>query len=178
MPHSAALPFTLRRSDDVLSGGGITTTTETVHGLLRLTDDHLLVQWRLARKIDRVGGVIRSDEELEAVRQVTIPLNGIAGALVRRRWWEWPGRVRLELIAADLRAFEEVAGQAGLRMVHPAQLGLKVNGRDRLAAEEFAAEIALVLAERSFTEGLERPGLPGLNGEASTLLAEAEDPEV
>ena len=39
MTYSAALPFTLRRSNDIFSGEGITTTTETVHGLLRLVDD-------------------------------------------------------------------------------------------------------------------------------------------
>ena len=169
MPHSAALPFTLRRSNDVISGGGITTTTETVHGLLRLGDDHLLVQWRLARKTDQIGGEIRSDEEVEAVRQVNIPLEGLAGALVRRRWWKWSGGLRLELTASDLGAFEEVAGQAGLRMAHPAQLVVRVHRKDRLAAEEFAAEIALALAERSLDAGPEYPSLPGSEEEASGL---------
>jgi len=169
MPHSMALPFTLRRSNDVISGGGITTTTETVHGLLRLVDEHLLVQWRLARKTDHLGGEIRSDEEVEAVRQVTMPLKGIAGAVVRHRWWEWPGGPRLELTASDLRAFEDVAGQSGLRMAHPAQLVLRVKRRDRLAAEEFAAEVALALAEQSLDAGPKYRGLQGLEEEAPSL---------
>ena len=166
MPQTAALPFTLRRSSDVFSGSGMTTTTETVHGLLRLAEDHLVVQWRLARKTDHLGSEMRSEEELETVREVTVPLNGIAGAFVRRRWWEWRGGSRLELTALDLRVFEEVAGQAGLKMAHPAQLVLKVNRRDQLAAEEFSADITLALAEQSLKAGQESRGLPRPEEEA------------
>jgi len=166
MPQTAALPFTLRRSSDVFSGSGMTTTTETVHGLLRLAEDHLVVQWRLARKTDHLGSEMRSEEELETVREVTVPLNGIAGAFVRRRWWEWRGGSRLELTALDLRVFEEVAGQAGLKMDHPAQLVLKVNRRDQLAAEEFSADITLALAEQSLKAGQESRGLPRPEEEA------------
>ncbi|MFH1762744.1 MAG: hypothetical protein ABIF09_01005 [Gemmatimonadota bacterium] len=177
MTHSAALPFTLRRSNDVISGGGITTTTETVHGLLRLVDDRLLVQWRLARKTDHIGGEIRSDEEVEAVRQVAIPLEGVAGAVVRHRWWEWPGGSRLELTASDLQAFEEIAGQAGLRMTHPAQLVLKVQRRDRLAAEEFAADLALALARQSLSDRARYRSLRGLEEGVRRLPEGDQQPE-
>ena len=139
----------------------MTTTTETVHGLLRVAEDHLWVQWRLARKTDHIGSEIRSEEEVEAVREVKIPLDGIAGAVVRHRWWQWPLGLRLELTASDLGAFEEVAGQAGLRMAHPAQLVLKLKRRDRLAAEEFSAELALAVAERSLEAEPKYPGIPG-----------------
>jgi hypothetical protein len=105
-----------------------------------------VIQWRLARRTDRVGVEIRTDEELEAVRQVIVPLAGLAGATVRRRWWRGH---RLVLTAADLRAFEAVAGEAGLRLRHPAELVVDLRRGDRLAAEEFAAELALALAERS-----------------------------
>ena len=36
MLHQAAVPFQLRRSQDAFSGGSVTSTTEVVHGLLRL----------------------------------------------------------------------------------------------------------------------------------------------
>jgi hypothetical protein len=174
MLRPPALPFTLRRSKDVFSGSGMTTTTETVHGLLRLTEDHLLVQWRLARKTDHLGGEMRSEEELETVRQVTVPLNGIAGAVVRHRWWKWPGRFQLELTASDLSAFEEVAGQAGLKMAHPAQLVLKVARRDRLAAEEFAAEVALAIAQESVAEGRRPESLQALETGVPNLPKQTE----
>jgi len=149
MPPSAALPFKLKRSKDIFSGSGMTSTTETIHGLLRLADGVLTVQWRLARKTDYVGGEIRTDEEFEAVREVHVPLHAVAGVNIRNRWWEWPLGPRLEVVASDLGAFEEVVGEAGLKMAHPAQLVLRIARRDRLVAEEFAAEVALALAERA-----------------------------
>lgn len=147
MSHSAALPFTLVRGDDVLSGEGYTATWETVHGLLRLEADELLIQWRVARETSHMGVEMRSDTELEPVREVAIPLRGVAGAVVRRRWWEWFKAPRLVLTAADLRAFEGVTGEQGLRLSHPAELVLPLRRSDRLAAEEFSAELALAVAE-------------------------------
>ena len=64
MPHSAAIPFLLQRRHDVV-GLAITTTRETVHGLLRLDGDTLHVQWRVARSTDYVGMTIRSDKQVE-----------------------------------------------------------------------------------------------------------------
>ena len=88
MPHSAAVPFLLQRRHDVV-GVAITTTRETVHGLLRLDGDKLYVQWRVALAIDHVGMTIRSDKQVEPVREVVIPLTAIAGAVVK--WsWRWP----------------------------------------------------------------------------------------
>ncbi len=157
MPHTAALPFTLRRSSDVITGSAITSTTETVHGLLRLEGDRLVVQWRAARKIDHFGGEIRTDEELDAVREVEIPLEAVAGAGVRRRWWGWPAAPRLVLTAADLRAFDILTGPEGLRLSHPAELVLRLRRGDRLAAEEFTAELTLCLAQ--LEEGRGPPAL-------------------
>jgi len=45
----AAVPFQLSRGQDEFTGGCVTSTTEVVHGLLRLEGDRLVVQWRLAR---------------------------------------------------------------------------------------------------------------------------------
>ena len=147
MTHNAALPFTLKRSDDVFSGGGMTSTTETVHGLRLLTEDRLVIQWRRARKTDHIGSEIRSEEEVEAVREVVISLSGLAGAAVRRQWWHALTGPTLVLTASDLRAFEEVAGSGGLALRHPAELVLRLRRSHVLAAEEFAAELELAVAE-------------------------------
>jgi hypothetical protein len=125
----------------------ITSTKETVYGLLRLDGDRLFIQWRTARTTERFGGEIRSDQEMEQVREVSIPLVGIAGASVRRRWWEWPSPPRLVLTAADLRAFEAVTSEGGMTLQHPAELVLRLRRRDGLAAEEFTAELSLAVAE-------------------------------
>jgi hypothetical protein len=176
-PHrKAALPFTLRRSHDVIGLSEMTTTTETVHGLLRLDGDRLVIQWRLARKTDRIGGEIRSDQELERVREVAIPLEGIAGATVQRRRWVWLERPRLVLTAADLRAFEAVAGEGGLKLEHPAELVVRLRRGDRLAGEEFGAEVSLALAERML-EGTDLPRPHELPGRAQEPAEdEAPDP--
>ncbi len=162
MPHQAAVPFRLRRSHDAFAGGSVTSTTETVHGLLRLNGDRVVVQWRLARQTERVGAMsVRTDAELEAVRQIEIPLAGVAGAMVRRRWWAPWGAPMLILRAADLRAFEEVAGESGLKLGHPAELILGLRRTDLLAAEEFSAELAMALAEDALPLPLTEP-LPRL----------------
>ena len=92
MPRFATLPFTLRRSKNSFTADSMTTTTETVHGLLRLEGDELTVQWRLARKTEDLGGAShRTEEEFEPVGEATIPLSAMAGAIVRRPWWRfWP----------------------------------------------------------------------------------------
>lgn len=147
MPRSA-LPFVLRRSESVV-GKEITSTEETIHGLLLLDDDRLVLQWRSARKIDRVGSEIRSDQEFDPVQEVVLSLSTVATAALRSPWWKWGRGARLVLTAADLRAFEPVTGAAGLRMDHPAELTLQIRPEDRSVALEFAADLNLAVAERS-----------------------------
>lgn len=156
MPHSAAVPFVIHRKHDVV-GFEITSTKETVHGLLRLDGDELHIQWRVARKTERVGWQIRTDTEVEPVREVTVPLSAVGGATVRRRW-RWPPVIYLVLTAADLRAFEEVAGAAGLSLDHPAELALRLRGADLELGHEFVGELELALAERALAaaEGKEQ----------------------
>ncbi|HEX7022803.1 MAG TPA: hypothetical protein VF171_08085 [Trueperaceae bacterium] len=159
MPRSAALPFFLRRSDDVIGGEGITSTAETIHGLLRLDQDRLVIQWRLARKIDRVGAEIRSDHEIEPICEVILPLSGLAAATVRRSLWPWARASRLVLTAANLRAFEALVGQGGLRLDHPAEVVLRIRPGDLEAARDFSADVELALAERALGQAASR--LPG-----------------
>jgi hypothetical protein len=59
---------------------------------------------------------IRTDREVDPVREVMVPLSGIAGAKVRASWWPWSG-ARLVLTAADLRAVEHAVGKGGLRLL-------------------------------------------------------------
>ena len=147
MPHSAALPFILKRGDDVFDDEGMTMTRETVHGLLRLDGERLVIQWRVARRTDHLGTEMRTDKEVEPVREIVVPIESVAGSFVRHRWWHWLTGPRLVLTASDLRAFEAVAGAEGLKLSHPAELVLRLRRGDRLAGEEFSAELALAVAE-------------------------------
>jgi len=146
MSHSATLPFLLKRKADAISGEGMTTTRETVHGLLKVEHDLLTIQWRVGRKTEHLGSEIRVDQEVEPVRETVVPLRMVAGAVVRRRWWDWLLGPRLVLTAASLSAFEDLAGRDGLSLHHPAELVLRLRRSDRLAAEEFGAELALAIA--------------------------------
>jgi hypothetical protein len=158
MRHFAALPFILHRASDVI-GKEIVSTAETIHGVLRLSGDNLVVQWRASRSTRRIGEEIRTDSEIDPVEEAVVPLAGLAAAEVRRSWWR--GSAVLVLTASDLRAFERVAGQTGLALAHPAQLVLAIRRSDREAAEGFAAELEIALAERELGATEEKPRLPG-----------------
>ena len=158
MSPDTALPFEIRRSHDVVGRKEIASTIETVYGLLRLRPDRLVIQWRLSRQTDRVGSEIRSDTEMDPVREVTVLLDRIAGAEIRRPRFLWWVRPRLVLRAADLRAFEQVTGAGGLSLTHPAELVLRLRRVDRLPGESFVADLSLAVAEMTGT-GPERPAL-------------------
>ena len=157
MTHRGALPFFLKRSEDVIAAGNITSTAETVHGLLRLEGDRLVVQWRIARSTDLIGAEIRTDREVTPVREVVIPLAALAGGRMRAGWWPWSSG-RVVLTASDLRAFEQVAGESGLRLDHPAEMSFRVRRGDLMAAREFLSEVELALAERALqsAQGIEQ----------------------
>ena len=95
-------------------------------------------------------------QELEAVREVTIPLSGMAGAIVLRPWWRFWSGPRIVLLASDLRALEPITGEGGLRLAHPAKLVLTVRRSDALVAAEFAAELEIAIAERALARSDEK----------------------
>lgn len=165
MPRSMALPFLLTRSSDVFTGGSMTTTRETVHGLLRLGGEELAIQWRVGRRTDHIGSEMRTDEEVEPVREIVVPLSRIAGAGIQRRILGRLVPPRLILTAADLSAFEGLAGPDGLGLEHPAELILTLRRADRLPAEEFSAELALALAQLGLPSN-ERHGVLGDGSES------------
>jgi len=162
MPPVAAVPFHLRRSRDVFSGSVMTSTTETIHGLLRLEGEEVVMQWRLSRQTEHMGAAsYRTEAEVEEVRELVLPVAVFSGASVRRRLWDFLTGPRLVLRAADLRAFEGVAGEGGLRLAHPAEIVLRLRRTDVLAAEEFAAELAMALALRAVGEATSDGGEVG-----------------
>ena len=152
-----AVPFTLKRSSDLWDGGSYTTKTETAHGLLRLEPQRLVIQWRLAVRTQEFNSASwTSKDEFEPAREVAVPLRDVAGAHVRRNWWTALAGPRLVVTAADLVAFDDIAGGQGLKLKHPAKLVFRVKRADRILAEEFAAELALALAQ--LPSGKEEPG--------------------
>ncbi|MDX1546593.1 MAG: hypothetical protein R3247_06380 [Rhodothermales bacterium] len=150
MLHASALPFVVRRTHQVISGNEVTSTREVLHGLLHLDGDRLRVQWRTTREISQYGREVRTDRELAPLREVSIPLSGLAGARVRRRWRRWRFVEGVVLTAADLRAFDALAAEAdapGLVLEHPAEVMLDVRRADRALAREFVSELRLAISE-------------------------------
>jgi len=148
MFRTATVPFTLRRTKDEFSATSFSSTREDVHGLLRLEGDQVIVQWRLARTTESYSTTaIKTDEDMEPVREVVIPLQAVATAFVRRRWWEFWKGPQMVLTAADLRAFDHVVGDGGLRLGHPAEMVVDLRRKDQMLAEEFTAELTLAVAE-------------------------------
>ena len=90
-----------------------------------------------------------------------VPIQAVAGAAVRRPWWLFGTGLRLVLTAADIRAFDVLAGEGGLKLSHPAELVLRLRRRDALAAEEFTADLALAVAEQSLITTQDRMMLEG-----------------
>jgi hypothetical protein len=159
MTRPAALPFTVSRSDDVVGMAEYTSTREKLHGLLYLDGARLIIQWRTSRTTERVGMEIRTDREMEPVRQVEVPLAALAAARVRWTWLRWPPGPYLFLTGSDLRAFEALAGANGLQLKHPAEFAVRIAPGLRATAREFAADIELALADRALAAAEEMPRL-------------------
>lgn len=160
MLHTAALPFVLHRDHSAVSGFEVTSIREQLHGLLRLDGDRLVIQWRTAREITRTGREVRTDRELAPIREVAIPLSGLAGAHVRRAWRRWWLREVLVLTAADLRAFDALTGEAdvpGLVLEHPAEIVVELRRSDQQLAREFVGELRLAISEHMLSAFEEAP---------------------
>ena len=160
MTRSRALPFTLRRQSDAFGREGLTSTTETVHGLISLDGEQLRIEWRVLRETARVGAEVRSDREVEPVQQAVVPIARLAGTAVRRPWWAIGRGPTLRLTAGDLEAFEALAGPTGLGLAHPGELVLRLRRGDYAAAREFGAELELALSELALRLATGAEGVP------------------
>jgi hypothetical protein len=171
MTPRTAVPFVIRREQGVIRGFDISATRDVTHGLLRLEAGRIVAQWSTERETSRAGREIWVQRHLGPVEEVSLPLAGMAGARVRWRLLPWPPRWQLVLRAADLTAFDALAGEARLLLEHPAELVLDLRFADRAVAREFAADVALALAERALQAAEEQPGLPGVGAAQGRLPA-------
>jgi hypothetical protein len=160
MSRPSAVPFVLRRSHAVVRGREVRETREVSHGLLRIEPARVVAQWRTTRVISQAGSEVRTDRELDAVQEVVLPLAGLAGAQVRWTLRRWPPGWQLVLRAADLQTFAAFAGAAALPLAHPAELVLELRAADRSVAREFAADLALALADLALHTAEAPEGLP------------------
>lgn len=153
---TVTLPFVLERSSDEVAPGVYRSTTETARGLLRLEPDRLVIQWRTHRETAEMGSGCSQREEVEPVRELSIPVEQLDRAefVHRRRWLG--GAPRVILLANDLRAFDGVAGRDGLDLAHPSRLELPIARADAATGREFVAELAMAISERQLRLAEER----------------------
>ena len=115
----------------------------------------------------------RSDRELESVREATVPIASVSGAVVRSPWWRLGRAERLVLTAADLRAFEGLTGPGGLELAHPAQLVFEVRKVDKDAARELATQVELAIGDHALRiaegDAAAAPALVGAQAEKKLL---------
>ncbi len=158
MSGPKAVPFVLKRNHGTVVSEDVTQTVDTLHGILRIVDAHILVQWRSSRTTSVVGSEIRTDREVMSMQQVQIPLAAIASARVKLPWPRIFRAPLLQIIAADLSAFQLLQsdnGIPGLVFEHPAELLLTIRRSDRQLAEEFCTELELANADRLLAEAEE-----------------------
>ena len=170
--RATALPFTIRRDHGAVSGRGITSTRERLHGLLSLEGERLVLQWRVEREVTRLGLGIETDLESEPIREVSIPLSDLSGVRTRRSWRGWRFEKVLVLTAGDLRAFDELRANApppGLSSAHPAELVLNVRRPNHSEAERFVSALRLDLSERLLAAYDPAPPVPLLDDPAASL---------
>lgn len=176
----AALPFTYKRTSDSYSGLEYTETTEKSHGLLRLEEDRLVIQWRVSRTTARMGLGYETKEETDPVDEAWVPLSQLAAAHVRPPRFPFGfGKPKLVITASDLRAFERVAGPAGLSMEHPSQLEFTLAKGDLAAGADFAGELELAISElqlRLAEAAGHRGSIPTSNEERHRQLLRDADP--
>lgn len=127
------LPFRLSVSGrDTMGFEGIESVSYRVHGLLRLTDHGVNLEWAGTRSTEQVTlDKIGTDVKELPPEWLELPFGRIAGSWVIGGWW-WP---QLELRA---RAFEDFEGVPGARGV---TLRLRIQRRDRILARAVATEI-------------------------------------
>jgi len=155
MTRLATLPFSMSRKQDEYRTGSVTSTRETVQGVLHLEGAVLRITWRRAVRTDHYGAMdMRSDQDVEEVRHVELPLTALGRAWLREpRWLRRFRGSRLVLTATDLRAFEGFAGPEGLGLEHAGRVELRIAREDRLEAAEFLAELEMAQAQRLLDAG-------------------------
>lgn len=180
MLETTALPFVFHRHHQEYNYPEYKTTSEMVHGLVRMDIENLYLQWRLTREIKRYGVETKTDRQ-QSVREVTIPLEKLSGARVKRVWSRIPPREALVLTASDLQTFEAVTAEdqvPGLALSHPAELALQVRWRDRKLLHAFVGSMRVAISERMLSNlGHESRAHERLEGQHMPELSAGKNPD-
>ena len=149
---TTVLPFRLKvKGESQVAAWHARSVSYRIHGIARLDERTLVLQWSGTASVSEVKGTAASDrEEPLPVRTVELPIRRVAGLALLGGWW----RPRVELRAADL---ESVADVPGAR--HGA-VTLRIARRDRPLARERVANLEMQIADAALEAADAPPPLP------------------
>lgn len=149
---TAVLPFRLKAASETqVAAWHSRTVSYRIHGLVRVEDGRLVLQWSGAAEVIEMKGTgARVKEETLPVRTVTLPVTRVAQLALEGRWWRW----RLVLRATDLAALAEVPGARDGALI------LWIARRDRAIAAELIANLEIQQADAALAAAEEPPPLP------------------
>ena len=149
---TTVLPFRLKVATDTkVAAWHSRTVSYRIHGLTRVEDGNLVVQWSGAAEIVEMKGTgSHVKEETLPVRTITLPVTRVAGLTLEGRWWRW----RVVLRVTDLAALAEVPG------ARDGALTLWIARRDREIAAELIADLEIQQADAALAAAEEPPPLP------------------
>jgi len=123
----------------------------SLHGVMRLEGDHLVIEWSGTRHVSEAGrGTARSAVEQLPVSRATIPVASLGRVTLRRHWW----RRRLEIASADLSALQAIPTARAGRVV------LEITRADRHLAADLVSQIELAAADHALAAAEQLRALP------------------
>jgi len=149
---TAVLPFRLKAAAEThVAAWHSRTVTYRIHGLVRVEDGHLVLQWSGAAEVIEMKGTgARVKEETLPVRTITLPVTRVAQLALEGGWWRW----RLVLRATDLAALADVPG------ARDGALSLWIARRDRAIAVDLITNLEIQQADAALAAAEEPPPLP------------------
>jgi hypothetical protein len=132
------LPFRLRiPGKDQFQGIRAVSTSFKFHGLLRLEDATLVIEWTGSARVQSLGALGAREDDIRLPTEIlTVPLGRLRRAEVAGGWW----RPRLELSGRDLAALAAVPSE------DQGRVRFLIRHRDRPAAALFASLLTQAIA--------------------------------
>lgn len=146
------LPFRLEADDDSeVSPWYFRAVSYELHGLARLEEGRLVLQWSGTSEVTEIKGTAtRVREEPLPVRRVVLPVTQIASVALEGGWW----RPRVVLRVADLGVLSDIPGAAR------GALALRIARSDRALARDLITGIEILAADAALAAAESPPPLP------------------
>ncbi len=146
------LPFRLKAPGEThLARWHTRTVNYQIHGLMRLEDRRLVLEWSgLAEVFEVKGTAAKTYEESVPVQSVSLSVTRVASLTLEGGWW----RPRVVLRSTDLAALADVPG------TREGALTLFIARGDRALARDFITHVEIQQADAALAAAEAPPPLP------------------